>query len=117
MLIWDNALSEIIAVNTSDGFIVLPVRDIVYCESKGGSTMVCLASQKDAVSLFKTLKALQAHLPEAIFIKVHQQYLINKLHVRRFSRTGEGYVLMSNGKRLPVSTRKRQDLLNGFARF
>jgi two-component system LytT family response regulator len=42
---------------------------------------------------------------------VHQSHLINTKYIRAFVKTDCGYLLMTDGANVPVSTRKRPEVM------
>ena len=64
------------------------------------------------IILSKTQKELEQSEDFSVFERIRSSHLINKDHVKKFIRADGGWVLMSNGKELPVSRRKKQDFLD-----
>ena len=58
----------------------------------------------------KTLKYVGELLPNSMFYRIHQSYIVNFKSIQAFDRS-TNYVLLSNGKELPVSRSKRNDFL------
>ena len=59
----------------------------------------------------KTLKEFDKLLSESHFLRVHQSHLVNLKQLEAFIKTEGGYILMKDGSRIPVSTRKRPIVL------
>ena len=83
--------------------------EIVYCESDGNYTHIFLDSSK-VFLVSKKLKEVEALLPEDSFFRVHNSYIINTTRVAEYIRA-EGYVLLSNEKKIPVSRIKKDAFL------
>jgi two-component system, LytTR family, response regulator len=47
-----------------------------------------------------------------VFIRIHHSYMINKKLVQRYIKGEGGQVVMSNGKLLDVSRRKKEEFLH-----
>jgi len=60
------------------------------------------------------LKEYDDLLSEAGFFRVHRSHLINLKHLRRFDKQDGGFVMMSNGDKVPVSSSGRERLLELF---
>lgn len=77
--------------------------DIVYCESDGNYCHIYLELGK---SLFLTqqLKAVGLLLPPEKFLRTHKSYIVNLNKIKEYHRV-EHYLLLSNGKHIPVSKR------------
>ncbi len=51
------------------------------------------------------------------FYRVHKSYLINLEHIRRFEKAEGGYVILETDAKVPVASRKREELLELFERI
>ena len=73
----------------------------------------CHVYFENGTSLFisKTIKWVAELLEGQRFLRVHQSHLINLDHVEGYTRTGGGEVFMSDGEKVPVSSRKKDELL------
>jgi two-component system LytT family response regulator len=104
-----------IALATSDSFQFVNVADIIYCQSESNYTNFFL---KDGtrVMISKTLKSVEDLLDKQIFHRIHQSYLINIDHVRKFVRN-ESVVVMDNKSILPVAQTRKEEFIKVFSRF
>ena len=110
----DKTAREKIALPTSDGILFMSVKDIIFCESEGNYTRV--HSQNGHSNLFtKPLKEIEEMLMDNAFYRVHHSFLINLKQVDRYIRTDGGDIQMSNGKIIPVSRQKKQEVLDVLA--
>ncbi len=112
----NHSLKEKIALPTSDGLIFIEIKDIVLCESEGNYTKIHL-SQGRATTFTKHLKDIEELLLGHSFYRIHHSYLINLKQVVQYIRTDGGEVKMSNGKLIPISRQKKQDLLDALSRL
>jgi two-component system LytT family response regulator len=93
-----------------DGKILyLEPNEILYCEGDGNYCSIFL---ENGQKLFMTqiLKNLEEKLPKDIFYRVHNSFIINLNKVREYQKT-EGYVVLTNGKIIPVSRSKKNFFL------
>jgi two-component system LytT family response regulator len=105
-----------IILRTSETVHLVKVSDIVYCESDLSYTHFFLADgQKILIS--KTLKEFEDLLKEFGFFRVHKSFLVNLLAISKFEKADGGYLVMENKDRVPVSSRKRDQLLEIFSRI
>lgn len=97
-----------IALRTFEFTQIVDVEDILYCFSDRGYTTFFL---KNDVSLMvsKVIKHYEAMLPETQFIRCHQSYLINSQYIHKYYKDGQ--IEMKDGKMIPVSSRKRDTIL------
>ncbi len=93
--------------------LFIRTEDIVYCESDGNYSKIILDTAKE-LFVSKRLKELEDLLPNNFFFRIHNSYVIHILKVVEFLRT-DGYVVMSNAKKIPVSRIKREAFLDKMA--
>ncbi|MBI4947175.1 MAG: response regulator transcription factor [Bacteroidetes bacterium] len=99
-----------ITLPTGNAYEVVSVKDIIRCEANDNYTNVYLSNgRKYLVS--GTLKHYEDLLPEKDFIRVHHGNLINMNHMIRFLKEDGGYAVMSDGSKVEVSRRKKEDFL------
>ncbi len=99
-----------IALHTQEKLVVVPINDIVRCESDGNYTRFIFRDGKPLL-VAKTLKEYDELLSGSEFLRVHQSHLVNLMEVRAYVRQDGGYLEMSDGSKVPVSTRKRTEVL------
>ena len=95
-----------------EGFKVVNVSDILYCQADDNYTLVFLQDRKILIS--KTLKYLEDALDAYAFARIHKSYLVNVNEVVRYKKGKGGTVVLSNGKELSVSASRKRDLLAYF---
>lgn len=95
-----------------EGFKVVKVSDILYCQADDNYTKVFLKDRKYLIS--KTLKYLEQALEGFSFARIHKSYLVNVNEVVRYRKGKGGTVVLSNGKELSVSASRKQELLSYF---
>jgi two-component system LytT family response regulator len=102
--------SNRIAIPSLEGLQFVEVNDIIYLEAESNYTIIYIKpSQKITVS--KTLKDFEELLPHSTFIRIHHSWIINKNHVQKYLKGEGGQVIMSNGKRLDVARRKKEEFI------
>lgn len=100
-----------IAVPVSDGLEILYVNEILACESDSNYTMVHLRDGGRLV-IARTMKQFEDLLGNGPFKRVHNRFLVNIRHVRRYIRGDGGELVLSNRMHVPVARRKKQELLD-----
>ncbi len=96
-----------LALNTLEKILIVEIKDIVRCESSVNYTTFYF-TDKTRLMVTKTLKEYDDLLSPLGFIRVHQSHLINSNLVKEFVKSDGGYLMMKDGSSVPVSTRKRQ---------
>ncbi len=101
---------ENIALPTAEGFEFVHVNDIAYLEADNNYTWVHLVS-KHKYYLTRTLKEMSAmiHFPQ--FFRSHQSYCVNLNHVKKYVRGQGGYLVLKDGKQIPVSRANKEPLI------
>lgn len=93
------------------GFIMENTRNIEYCTAdQSYSTLYTYTKREFIVS--KSLKELESYLPKDQFYRSHKSYLVNIYYIRKFVRSGESYLLLKSGAKVPVSVRKTSVIFN-----
>ncbi|MCK5839617.1 MAG: response regulator transcription factor [Bacteroidales bacterium] len=111
----DRSIKKII-LKTFDNIHLVKISDIIYCESDVNYTKFYLLNgNKIIVSV--TLKEYDEMLSEYGFFRVHKSFLINLAHIDRFDKYEGGYIVLSNESRVPVASRKKEQLLELFDRI
>ena len=100
-----------IALNSIDKVQVVNVDDIIQCESQKNYTLFYLINKKQ-VLVTRTLKEFEDMLEGDNFLRVHHSHLINIKHLKEFVKIDGGYAVMSDGSQVPVSVRKKEQLLS-----
>ena len=99
-----------LALNSADRVQVVNIGDIIRCESERNYTTFFLKDKKQIV-VTKTLKEYEDLLEPNGFVRVHHSHLINLEHLKEFIKHDGGYALMDDNAHVPVSVRKKDDLL------
>lgn len=99
-----------LALNSSDRVQVVNIDEIIRCESERNYTTFFMKDKKQIV-VTKTLKEYEELLEPSGFVRVHHSHLINLEHLKEFVKHDGGYALMDDHSHVPVSVRKRDDLM------
>ncbi len=104
-----------IALNTLDKIHIVNVAEILRCESDINYTMFHFTDGSKLL-VTKTLKEFDKLLSDQGFVRIHQSHLINAGFIKEFLKSS-GYIVMKDGTKVPVSTRKKQALMDLIAKF
>lgn len=102
--------NERLALHAQDKIHIINIADILRCESNVNYTEFFFLDAKRIV-VSKTLKEFEEILSDQGFYRVHQSHLVNTKMIREFVKTEGGHLIMQDGKMVPVSTRKRADVV------
>jgi two-component system LytT family response regulator len=105
-----------IVLKTQESIHIVKVKDIIRCEADHNYTTFYAVNGKKIV-VSKTLKEFDDMLIEYGFFRTHQSHLININHVNSFQKNDGGYLIMVDNSNVPVSKRKREELLKLFGNY
>jgi len=108
--------NKTIALRTSEKIYLLDVNNIVRCEADRSYTCFFVNEQKKHI-VSQPMKEFVDLLSEYGFIRIHKSHLINMSYIESFDKTDGGYVILKDKTEIPVSRRKKNELLEWFARL
>ncbi len=103
-----------IALPTTNGLTIVPLKEIIRCEARMNYTNFFLIT-KHKMMVSKTLKEFEELLNDYDFIRVHNSHLINLHHIKSYTKGEGGTVTMSDGSEVDVSRRKKEEFLKRLA--
>jgi two-component system LytT family response regulator len=96
-----------IVLSTAEKMHIVELDDIIRCESDDYYTRFFFKDGKTLL-ISKTLKENEELLGEKYFIRPHKSHLVNIKYIKGFLKNDGGYIVMSDGTKVPVSRRKRE---------
>lgn len=101
-----------LSVPTAEGFLVIPVQDIVRLEGSGSYSTICTANAQKIVASKHLSEYEEVLAVHSQFIRIHKSHIININCVQRYIRRGEvGSVIMSDGAEVEVARRRKEAFL------
>ena len=100
-----------IVLSDHESMHLVKIEDITWCVAEGSYTRFKLLDGQE-IMVSKNLKSYEDILSDQDFVRIHNSYLVNINHIKRFERNEGGVVIMENGGVLPVSVRKKATLMN-----
>ncbi len=98
-----------ITINTDGKLIFVESDSIVYVESEGNYSTLFLDDNSKMV-LTKKLKEVNQLLPNSMFFRIHNSYIVNLNKIKEFYKS-EGYVIMSSNHKIPVARQRKSGFL------
>lgn len=86
------------------------MKDIIRCQSDNNSTLFYLNEGKK-IFVTKTLKYFTNILSDEGFVRTHQSHLVNVNYIKEFIKSDGGYIVLKNGDSIPVSVRKKSEVI------
>lgn len=104
-----------IALNTVDKIHIVQIEDVIRLESDINYTRFYF---KDGSKLMvtKTLKEFDKMLSDHSFIRIHQSHLVNTSFIKEYTKQ-DGKLVLKNGDRISVSSRKKSTLMDMISKF
>ncbi|MCU0369930.1 MAG: LytTR family DNA-binding domain-containing protein [Bacteroidales bacterium] len=102
--------SHKIVLSTAEMIHVIDIEDIIRCESDNYYTYFYFTDGRKLL-VSKTLKENEELLSQHNFIRPHKSHLINIKYIKSYIRQDSGYILMTDGTRIPVSRRKKDKIM------
>ncbi|MGK0386047.1 MAG: two-component system LytT family response regulator, partial [Patiriisocius sp.] len=102
-----------ITIPVSQGFEVLEIQDILFCQADDNYTHIFTKDTKKLVS--KTLKYFEDLLSGNGFARVHKSYLVNVNAITEYKKGKGGSVVLNNTKEIMVSPSRKKELLSFFS--
>ena len=107
--------SEKVVLSTQEGLVFLALKDIVRLESEGSYTSFYTVDEKRIV-VTKSLKAFERILPDNRFLRPHQSHIINLDFISKVLKEDGSYILMRDGKQIPISRRRKDTFYDQISR-
>ena len=101
---------------TADGLLFVTTADIIFCESDSNYTKVVLKEGKK-ILVSKTMKEIDETLSGPDFYRIHNSFLINLNHIKKYVRGDGGYVVMNDGSTVSSSRTTTNEFVELFSKF
>lgn len=101
-----------IVVPTAKGLSLIPEDEVLHLEGYDGYTKIHLNTTSQAITSSYNLGKFEKSLGE-VFFKCHKSHIVNLEHVRAFEN--EGYLLLDNDTRVPISRTNRKIFIELFS--
>jgi two-component system LytT family response regulator len=102
-----------LVLKTTSNIHVVNLDEIIRCQSdKNYTHFHTVEGEKIIVS--KTLKDFDELLRDYNFYRVHQSHLVNLSFIKRYEKTDGGFLVMKDNSKVPVSFRKKEELMKIF---
>lgn len=109
----DLAKSQRLVLKTLDQLYAVNIRDIIRIQADGNYCSFFMADGRKIV-VSKTIKDFEEELLGYNFHRIHKSHIFNMNQISHFDKADGGYVVMIDGSRVPVASRKRDMLLELF---
>ncbi len=98
-----------ISLPHAEGVLFVDIAKIIYCQSDGNYTRIFMEGG-EKILVTKVLKEIHGMLDENNFLRVHNSYVVNTTHVKRFVRSEGGYLVLTEDHQVAVSRSRKDEL-------
>ena len=107
--------SKRLMINSIEGIEILNMDEIIYCQAASNYTYIFTQDSRKLI-VSKTLSEIEKSL-DTTFMRVHKSYTANLHFIQRYSNTDGGEIVFKTGQTLPVSRRKKEEVLEAIAKL
>lgn len=100
-----------IALPDNEGYTMIKISDIIYCQADSSYTIVHLLNGKKIITS-KLLKLIEELLPTQTFYRIHKSYIVNLNLIKQYIKIDGNQVVLENDIHLDVSERNKKDFLD-----
>ncbi|MBN8685085.1 MAG: LytTR family transcriptional regulator [Chitinophagales bacterium] len=105
-----------VVLPTMEGLCFEKVKHIAYLEANGNYTSIHFTDKRQ-ILVCKTLREVEALLPQAAFARIHRSHTIHLRHIKKYVRGKGGHVVLQNGAILSVSTGQKDAFIEALRFF
>lgn len=105
-----------IVLKTSESIHLIDIKNIIRCAADGNYTIFYTIDGKK-IMVSKILKDYDEMLAEYGFIRPHHSHLVNMNYIQSFEKRDGGSIIMKDKSIVPVSSRRKDELLNLFEKL
>ena len=99
-----------LCIGSLKGFQVVQIEEIIYCEANSNYTIFYLTN-RSTICASKPFHKYEDLLSDCNFIQIHKSFMVNLEHIKEYMRGEGGSVILSKGKEVEVSRRKKELLM------
>lgn len=96
--------------HVGDGILYLRAEDVLYIESANSFSFLYTKNEPRKI-ISQRLGDIEEGLHAPPFFRLHRQYVVNMQHIVKYVKGRGGYVVMSDGKNIDVSVRRKEEFL------
>lgn len=100
-----------IILKTTGSLHLVSILDILFCKSDNSYTTFYM-SNGEKIMVSKSIKEYEDLLSDYPFIRPHQSYLVNLNAISKIDKSDGGFIVMNDGNEIPISTRRKQEVLD-----
>jgi two-component system LytT family response regulator len=99
-----------LVLKDADNVHIVSISEVMYMQADNNYTSFFLTDKRKIV-ISKTLKEYEQLLEGKGFFRCHQSHLVNLNYILRIDKRDGGFIVMKDQTQLPLSSRKKEQLL------
>lgn len=99
-----------INLSTKEGMTVVSLKDIYSIEANGVNTILH-CKNKTELLIYKNVNEFELLLREYNFYRSTNNYLINIAEIKGISKEEDGFLILNNETKVPISSKKKEEIL------
>jgi len=107
--------NKTIALRTSEKIYLIDVNNIIRCEAGRSYTYFFVTEHKKYI-VSQPMKEFEDMLKEYGFVRIHKSHLVNMAFVDSIDKAYGGFLILKDNTEIPVSRRKKNELLEMFSK-
>ena len=108
---YQNLQNKKLVLRTAESMHIVNVDDIMRCEADNSYTTF-FTTDGEKIIVSKGIKEYDELLSNYGFVRPHQSHIVNLNFVKRLDKSDGSFLILKGGKEIPVSTRRKQNLLH-----
>lgn len=105
-----------IALNIENEIIFIDTKEVMYCKAKGSESSIHTMAGKILISS-QPIGQLEEVLKNEDFFRIHNSFLVNLKYISKYVKGRGGIVVMQDGAKIEVATRRRDEFLLSLKKF
>jgi two-component system, LytTR family, response regulator len=102
--------NKYIKIHTNEGSETIKTDHIIYVHAAGAYSTIHTTVKTYIIS--KSLKELETDIDSSTFIRSHHSYLVNTNYIAKLKKADNAeYITLSSGEDLPISRRKKDEVM------
>ena len=110
----DLAIAEKLVVPWNRGLKFIDPNDILYFKVEDKHTWIHFSNDQKKILVTKALNSIQANLPQADFLRIFNNCVVNLNYVKEYLSDFGGAIELTNGEKLRVNERVKKQLKEMF---
>lgn len=101
-----------IAIKSQKEYRFFEVDNIMYCKADGNFSYLFMDEKRAREHTSYSVGKMEELLPPKMFFRIHASYIINRNHLKKYTKRDGGYLVMRDGSKLSVAKSRKAEFDN-----